>query len=108
MGLSTRDAILRAGPVRLRPILMTTLSMIFGMIPVAVGFGAGSEMRQPMGVSVIGGVITSTILTLVAVPVVYSLIDDVGGWIKRRFRPAKPQADQGDAVGSTVESRPSI
>ncbi len=95
-GMSTRDAILRAGPIRLRPILMTTLSMICGMIPVAVGFGAGSEMRQPMGVTVIGGVITSTVLTLVAVPVAYSLIDDASQWVVRRFRPgAAPIRDSG-------------
>jgi HAE1 family hydrophobic/amphiphilic exporter-1 len=64
------------------------------MLPVAVGFGAGSELRQPMGVSVIGGVITSTLLTLVAVPVAYSLIDDAGNWIVRRFRPAPASSDQ--------------
>lgn len=93
-GLGTRDAILQAGPIRLRPIMMTTLSMICGMLPVAVGFGAGSEYRQPMGVSVIGGVITSTLLTLVAVPVAYSLIDDAGRWIVRRFRPAPAGSDQ--------------
>ncbi|MGI5834880.1 MAG: efflux RND transporter permease subunit [Chloroflexota bacterium] len=85
-GMSTRDAILQAGPIRLRPILMTTFAMIFGMMPVAVGFGAGSELRQPMGVTVVGGVITSTILTLIVVPVAYSLIDDTGGWIRRRLR----------------------
>ena len=85
-GLSTRDAILEAGPIRLRPIMMTTLAMIFGMIPVAIGFGAGSELRQPMGVSVIGGLITSTLLTLVAVPVAYSLIDEAGQKLTRRLR----------------------
>ncbi|MHB1417337.1 MAG: efflux RND transporter permease subunit, partial [Chloroflexota bacterium] len=63
-GLSTREAILEAGPIRLRPILMTTLAMIFGMIPVAAGVGAGAELRQPMGVSVIGGLVVSTLLTL--------------------------------------------
>jgi HAE1 family hydrophobic/amphiphilic exporter-1 len=85
-GLSTHEAILQAGPIRLRPILMTTMAMIFGMAPVAAGFGAGAELRQPMGVSIIGGLITSTLLTLVAVPVAYSLIDDLGRWITRRFR----------------------
>ena len=85
-GHSTYEAILHAGPVRLRPILMTTLAMIFGMMPVAVGFGAGSELRQPMGITVIGGVITSTVLTLVAVPVAYSLIDDAGRWLRARLR----------------------
>ncbi|MHB8993059.1 MAG: efflux RND transporter permease subunit, partial [Chloroflexota bacterium] len=83
-GRSVHEAILEAGPIRLRPILMTTLAMIFGMIPVAVGFGAGAELRQPMGISVIGGLITSTLLTLVAVPVAYSIIDDAGRWIAGR------------------------
>jgi hydrophobic/amphiphilic exporter-1 (mainly G- bacteria), HAE1 family len=92
-GLPTREAILEAGPIRLRPIMMTTLAMIFGMIPVAIGFGAGAELRQPMGVSVIGGLIASTMLTLVAVPVAYSLIDDLGQWIKRRFLGPPPALD---------------
>jgi len=76
-GLGVREAILEAGPIRLRPILMTTLAMIFGMVPVAAGLGAGSEMRQPMAVAVIGGLVTSTLLTLVVVPVAYSLIADL-------------------------------
>ena len=91
-GLDTRQAILEAGPIRLRPILMTTLAMIFGMVPVAAGFGAGSEMRQPMGVSVIGGLITSTLLTLVVVPVAYSLIDDLSRLVTRRRREAASEA----------------
>lgn len=74
-GDSTREALLKAGPVRLRPILMTTAAMIFGMLPVAAGFSEGSEMRSPMAVAVIGGLITSTLLTLVVVPVVYSLLE---------------------------------
>ena len=88
-GLGVREAILEAGPIRLRPILMTTLSMIFGMIPVAVGFGAGSEMRQPMGVAVIGGLVTSTLLTLVVVPVAYSLIADLSRLVAGRAREAE-------------------
>lgn len=74
-GYATRDALLEAGPVRLRPILMTTLAMIFGMLPLALGVGAGSELRQSMGIGVIGGLLTSTLLTLVAVPVAYSLVE---------------------------------
>lgn len=77
LGLSRTDALLKAGPTRLRPILMTTLAMIFGMVPVAVGLGEGSEFRSPMGQAVIGGLITSTMLTLVVVPVVYTLLDDI-------------------------------
>ena len=87
-GLSTREALLSAGPVRLRPIIMTTLSMILGMVPLAAGFGAGSELRQPMGVSVIGGLIVSTLLTLVLVPVAYSLLDDLRNTVRARWRSA--------------------
>ncbi|MBI2922955.1 MAG: efflux RND transporter permease subunit [Planctomycetes bacterium] len=76
-GLEREAALLRAGPVRLRPILMTTLAMIFGMLPIALGTGAGSESRAPMAVAVIGGLITSTLLTLVVVPVVYTFLDDL-------------------------------
>ncbi len=75
-GLSRLDALLQAGPTRLRPILMTSFAMIFGMMPVAFSFGEGSEFRKPMGQAVIGGIITSTFLTLLIVPVVYTLLDD--------------------------------
>ncbi len=71
-------AILEAGQVRLRPILMTTLAMIFGMLPMAIGAGDGGETQAPMGRAVIGGVITSTLLTLVVVPVAYSYLDSLG------------------------------
>jgi HAE1 family hydrophobic/amphiphilic exporter-1 len=74
-GMSRDDALLAAGPVRLRPILMTTLAMIFGMLPVALALSEGSEFRAPMATVVIGGLITSTLLTLVVVPVAYSLLD---------------------------------
>jgi hydrophobic/amphiphilic exporter-1 (mainly G- bacteria), HAE1 family len=76
-GLSKTEALMAAGPVRLRPILMTTAAMIFGMIPVATGMSEGGEMRAPMAITVIGGLITSTFLTLVVVPVAYSLLDSV-------------------------------
>jgi hydrophobic/amphiphilic exporter-1 (mainly G- bacteria), HAE1 family len=75
-GMTRREAILQAGPVRLRPILMTTFAMIFGMLPVALGVGEGSESRSPMGVIVIGGLITSLFLTLAVVPAAYDLFDD--------------------------------
>ncbi|MGE5498022.1 MAG: efflux RND transporter permease subunit, partial [Syntrophothermus sp.] len=75
-GMSRTEALLTAGPTRLRPILMTTFAMIFGMVPVALGMGEGGEFRSPMGQAVIGGLITSTMLTLLVVPVVYALIDD--------------------------------
>jgi len=69
--------VLAAGPIRLRPILMTTAGTILGMLPIALGTGAGSESRAPMAVAVIGGLATSTLLTLLVVPVVYTLFDDL-------------------------------
>jgi HAE1 family hydrophobic/amphiphilic exporter-1 len=75
-GMPRREAILQAGPVRLRPILMTTFAMIFGMMPVALGLGEGSDFRAPMGIAVIGGLLTSLFLTLAVVPAAYDLSDD--------------------------------
>ncbi len=74
-GIPIIDALIEAGAVRLRPILMTTAAMIFGMMPIALGIGSGAEMRQSMGVVLIGGLITSTMLTLLVVPAVYLLIE---------------------------------
>jgi hydrophobe/amphiphile efflux-1 (HAE1) family protein len=74
-GLGLHEAILKAGPVRLRPILMTSLALIFGMIPTAVGHAAAAEFRSPMAIAIIGGLITSTFLTLVVIPVVYTYVD---------------------------------
>jgi HAE1 family hydrophobic/amphiphilic exporter-1 len=85
-GLSRNDALLMAARVRLRPILMTTLAMIFGMVPLAFALTEGSEQRAPMGQAVIGGVITSSLLTLVVVPVAYSYLDDLAEWLKRLWR----------------------
>lgn len=78
-GLPVRQALVEAGAVRLRPILMTTLAMIFGMLPIAMGHGVGGEARAPMAVCVIGGLISSTVLTLVVVPCIFSLIQGVRG-----------------------------
>ena len=83
-GVPRREAILQAGPVRLRPILMTTFAMVFGMLPVAFGVGEGSETRSPMGIAVIGGLLTSLFLTLVVVPAAYDLFDDWQGIFKKR------------------------
>jgi HAE1 family hydrophobic/amphiphilic exporter-1 len=76
-GMSKLDALLQASPVRLRPILMTAISTAAGVLPVALGFGAGGSSRAPLGIVVAGGMVTSTLLTLFVVPVAYSLIDDV-------------------------------
>ena len=78
-------ALLHAAKVRLRPILMTTLAMIFGMVPLAFALTEGSEQRAPMGQAVIGGVITSSILTLVVVPVIYCYLDDLSNWAKSKW-----------------------
>lgn len=81
--LDRESALLLAAKVRLRPILMTTLAMVFGMVPLAFALTEGSEQRSPMGQAVIGGVITSSVLTLVVVPVVYCYMDDLAGWFRR-------------------------
>ena len=92
-GLDRREAVILAGRTRLRPIMMTTLAMIFGMLPLAFAIGSGSEMRAPMGRAVIGGLITSTVLTLLVVPVVYTVLDDLAVWLKRLFK-AAPKAKE--------------
>ncbi len=84
-GMNRREAVITAGRTRLRPIMMTTLAMIFGMLPLALGLGAGAEMRAPMGRAVIGGLITSTLLTLLVVPVMYTFLDDFGAWAHRKW-----------------------
>ena len=87
--MARTEALLHAAKVRLRPILMTTLAMIFGMVPLAFALSEGSEQRAPMGQAVIGGVITSSLLTLVVVPVIYCYLDDLAAWARRRAgRPA--------------------
>jgi HAE1 family hydrophobic/amphiphilic exporter-1 len=83
-GLERSEALLLAAKVRLRPILMTTLAMIFGMVPLAFALSEGAEQRAPMGQAVIGGVITSSLLTLVVVPVVYCYMDDLARWLRRK------------------------
>jgi HAE1 family hydrophobic/amphiphilic exporter-1 len=83
-GLARSEALLLAAKVRLRPILMTTLAMIFGMVPLAFALSEGAEQRAPMGQAVIGGVITSSLLTLVVVPVVYCYMDDLAQWLRRK------------------------
>jgi len=88
-GLPREAALLESARVRLRPILMTTLAMIFGMVPLAFALTEGSEQRAPMGQAVIGGVITSSLLTLVVVPVVYCWLDDLAQWARRKYGSGK-------------------
>jgi HAE1 family hydrophobic/amphiphilic exporter-1 len=84
-GTPVNEALLEAGSIRLRPILMTTLAMVFGMLPLALGLGEGATQRAPMAHAVIGGLISSTLLTLVVVPVVLVYIDRLSLWATRRF-----------------------
>jgi hydrophobe/amphiphile efflux-1 (HAE1) family protein len=102
-GKSQYQAILEAGQVRLRPILMTTLAMIFGMLPMAIGMGDGGETQAPMGRAVIGGVITSTLLTLVVVPVAYTYLDNLGKRAARWFKGAPKVAHDGAEEGKVAE-----
>jgi HAE1 family hydrophobic/amphiphilic exporter-1 len=88
-GMPRREALILAGRTRLRPIMMTTLAMIFGMLPLALGLGSGGEMRAPMARAVIGGLITSTMLTLLVVPVIYAVLEDARLWLGARFKSRK-------------------
>jgi len=101
-GTPLRESLIEAGRIRLRPIMMTTIALIAGMIPVALGRGEGADFRAPLGRAVIGGVITSTLLTLLVIPTVYEILDNLREWLgekvwRRVFRPhqeaaAKPAA----------------
>jgi multidrug efflux pump len=86
-GRQIEDAVVEAASIRLRPILMTSFSTVFGILPIAIGLGPGAESRQPLGIVVVGGVLFSTFLTLLMVPVVYSLL--------ARFTSAKRVGDTG-------------
>ncbi len=103
-GKSRHDAILAAGQVRLRPILMTTMAMIFGMLPMAIGSADGGEQNAPMGRAVIGGIITSTMLTLVVVPVLFTYLDSWGRKVKSRLTGHSPSG--GGAIADPVASKP--
>jgi HAE1 family hydrophobic/amphiphilic exporter-1 len=99
-GRSTREALLEAGPIRLRPILMTSVAMIAGMVPVALARGDGAETRVPMAIAIIGGLVTSTVLTLGIVPVVYSLLD---GLRSRLWRRAREEPQEGPTLRAAGE-----
>jgi HAE1 family hydrophobic/amphiphilic exporter-1 len=110
-GLSRHDALIEAGQIRLRPIMMTTLAMIFGMMPTALALGEGGSFRAPMARAVIGGLITSTLLTLIVVPVVYTFFDDFGNRVvafaASKNRAAAAAHDSGDVVpGAVPEGMP--
>jgi HAE1 family hydrophobic/amphiphilic exporter-1 len=96
-GMSRREALIEAGRIRLRPILMTSFALIAGMTPVALGLGEGADFRAPMGRAVIGGVITSTILTLLVIPTVYEILDEWKEWVTLKVLGRKPRI--GHAAG---------
>lgn len=106
-GVPRNEALVEAGRTRLRPILMTTCTMIFAMLPLAVKIGAGSEDRSPMATVLVGGLLTSTLLTLVFVPVMYTYLDDFGHWLDRVFGGRRPGAGRGSPApvlaGTTIE-----
>ncbi len=93
-GMPLREALIEAGAIRLRPILMTTFALIAGMIPVALGNGEGAQFRAPLGVAVIGGVITSTVLTLLVIPTFYEIFDNMRAWFSRRVGLTPPHTGQ--------------
>ena len=106
-GTDRFTALVEAGEVRLRPIIMTTLAMIFGMLPIALALGEGGGFRAPMARAVIGGLITSTMLTLVVVPVAYTYLDDMGTWFKRRFVSAERERElERERKESGLEAEP--
>ena len=84
-GMPLREALIEAGAIRLRPILMTTFALIAGMIPVALGSGEGAQFRAPLGVAIIGGVLTSTLLTLLVIPTFYEVMDEMRHWLSTKF-----------------------
>lgn len=94
-GVPLREALIEAGRTRLRPILMTTMALIAGMIPVAIGSGEGADFRAPLGRAVIGGVITSTILTLVVIPTIYEIFSEWRSGLQRRFRRRRKDPQRG-------------
>jgi HAE1 family hydrophobic/amphiphilic exporter-1 len=84
-GVGLREAVVLGGRTRLRPILMTTLTTVFGMLPLALGFGAGAEIRYPIARAVVGGLSVSTVLTLVLVPVLYTIFENFADRRKERI-----------------------
>lgn len=101
-GMERTEAILRAGAIRLRPIMMTSLSMIFAMMPLALGVGPGAEFRAPMAQAVIGGLTSSTLLTLIVVPIVYTLLDDIVALVTGKRKKSKARLAAGAGAEGLV------
>ncbi len=109
-GMTRSEALIDAGRKRSRPIMMTTLAMVAGMVPAAFGVGVGGEFRAPMAIAVIGGLLASTILSLVLVPSLYTIMDDLsrlcGAAFRRALRPNRPEPDPGDLALSRFDIAP--
>jgi multidrug efflux pump subunit AcrB len=102
LGLSRVDALVDACHKRAQPIVMTTLAMGFGMLPIALGFGADPSFRSPMAIAVIGGLVTSTLLSLIVIPAVYTFVDDIEKMLLRILGRAKqPEPQRSQPVGSS-------
>jgi multidrug efflux pump len=98
LGLSSREAIYQACLKRFRPIMMTTMAAMLGAVPLAIGFGEGAELRRPLGISIVGGLIVSQALTLYTTPVIYLYLDRFRLWAQRRWRPGHPRFDAGQVA----------
>jgi HAE1 family hydrophobic/amphiphilic exporter-1 len=96
VGLSAEHAIREAALLRFRPIMMTTFAAIFGTLPIALGAGAGAELRQPLGIAVVGGLCVSQVLTLFITPVIYIYLDRIDRRLKRRLEPQIEQGADGE------------
>ncbi|MCH8685814.1 efflux RND transporter permease subunit [Pedomonas mirosovicensis] len=108
LGKDRETALIEAGHKRAQPIIMTTIAMIAGMLPVAIGLGADTSFRAPMALSVIGGLITSTVLTLVIVPAGFTVVDDIEKWLGRklgRLITTQP-GDENEAKGEAIKPHP--
>jgi hydrophobic/amphiphilic exporter-1 (mainly G- bacteria), HAE1 family len=90
-GRNRHDALVEAGPIRLRPIMMTSIAVVLGMLPVALAIGRGSEFRETIGIIIIGGVVLSTLLTLLVIPCSYTIFDDFSNWLGRAMRRQPPE-----------------
>jgi predicted RND superfamily exporter protein len=104
-GMPLREALIEAGAIRLRPILMTTFALIAGMIPVALGRGEGAQFRAPLGMAIIGGVLTSTLLTLLVIPTFYEVMDEWRHALARRFGFTPPMTAEHPVPRGAVPSR---